>query len=205
MAGTSDNYVVTDVILGPGRIYAGLAIPGAGGRLVLASDGTPDATQNPNAVHLGMTEEGSAWSVKPTFQDFLADEFLDPIISRATAEEAVVTGSIYQIANMALAAILLPTATRSDLAGTTGLSFGGSGEITLTGVAVISEVEGASGPQTYHVFHLYQARNDQGIAAQITSKKLSSTPFAFKGFAIPTRAQGDRVGRYFRQNAGAGS
>ncbi len=205
MAGTADNFVTTDVILGPGKIYAELAIPGAGGRLILSSDGTPDATQNPSAVHLGMTESGTAWSVKPTFTNFNADEFLDPIITRVTNEEAVISGSMYQIANMALAKILMPTSLRSDLSGTSGLSFGGSGVITYSSVAVVSPIEGSSGPIVYAVFHLYKAFNDAGLAAQITSKKLSATPFAFRGLAIPTRAAGDTVGRFFRQNAGAAS
>lgn len=205
MAGTADNWVVTDVIIGPGKFYAGLGTPGAGGRLILSSDGTPDATQNPLAVHLGMTEGGTAWSIKPTFQKFFADEFLDPIITRATQQETMITGSLYQILNMAIAAILLPTGTRSDLSGTTGMSFGGDGAFDYSSVAVIAPVEGSSAPVVYQVFHLYKAFNNAGIASQITSKKVGATPFAFEGSAITTRAVGDQTGRLFRQNSGAAS
>lgn len=201
---TADNWVTTDIIIGPGKIYVGLAIPGAGGRLILSSDGTPDATQNPLAVHLGMTEGGTAWSIKPTFQKFYADEFLDPIITRATQQESMITGSMYQILNMALAVFLFPTGTRSDLAGTTGMTFGGDGAFDYTSVAIISPIEGSS-PVIYNVFHLYKCFNNAGIASQITSKKIGSTPFAFEGSAITTRAVGDQVGRFYKQNAGAAS
>lgn len=204
MAGTADNWVTTDIIIGPGKIYVGLAVPGAGGRLILSSDGTPDSAQNPLAVHLGMTEGGTAWSIKPTFQHFYADEFLDPIITRATQQESMITGSMYQILNMALAVHLFPTGTRSDLSGTTGMTFGGDGNFDYTSVAIIAPVEGSS-PAVYQVFHLYKAFNNAGIASQITSKKIGSTPFAFQGSAITTRAVGDQVGRLFRQNAGAAS
>ena len=202
---TADNWVTTNVAIGPGKLYAELAIPGAGGRLILSSDGTPDATQNPSAVHLGMTEEGSAWSIKPTVQTFMADEFQDPILTRITGNEIALTGSLYQVMDMAIADLLLQNATRSDLSGTQGVSIGTVSVPQYTSVAVIFPIEGSSGPVVYGAFHLYKAFNDQGLAAQITSKKLSSTPFAFRGIAIPTRAAGDTTGRFFKQIAGAAS
>lgn len=205
MAGTADNFVTTDVAIGPCKLYAELAIPGAGGRLILASDGTPDATQNPNAVHLGMTESGVSWSTKPTLSNFSADEFQDPIITRVTGNEIVLSGNLLQIMNMSIADILTQNATRSDLAGTQGVSLGTNPTPQYTSVAAIWAIEGSSGPTIYGVFHLYKAFNDQGLAAQITSKKLGTTPFAFRGVAITTRAAADTTGRFFKQLAGAAS
>jgi hypothetical protein len=205
MAGTADNWVVTDVARGPGKLYAGLAIPGAGGRLILSSDGTPDATQNPSAVHLGMTEEGVSWSIKPTITNFPADEFQDPIISTVTGNEIAMTGSLLQIMNMAIVDILLQNATRSDLAGTQGVTIGTVDVLQYTSVACIFPIEESSGPTIYGVMHLYRAFNDQGLAAQITSKKLGATPFAFRGNAVTTRAKTDTTGRFYRQLAGAAS
>lgn len=205
MAGTADNWVVTDVARGPGKLYAGLAIPGAGGRLILASDGTPDATQNPSAVHLGMTEEGVSWSIKPTIQDFRADEFQDTIISTVTGNEVAMTGSLLQIMNMAIVDILLQNATRSDLAGTQGVTIGTVDVLQYTSVACIFSIEESSSPTVYGVMHIYRSFNDQGLAAQITSKKLGSTPFAFRGMAVTTRAKADTTGRFYRQLAGAAS
>lgn len=205
MAGTADNWVTTAVAIGPGKIYSELAIPGAGGRLILAADGTPDATQNPSAVHLGMTEGGTAWSVKPAVQTFNADEFQDPIITRITGNEIAITGSLLQIMDMAVADILLQNGTRSDLSGTQGVSIGTVAVPVYSSVAVVFPIEGSTGPVVYGVFHLYKAFNDQGLAAQITSKKLGATPFAFRGIAITTRAAADTTGRFFKQLAGAAS
>jgi len=202
MAGTADNWVTAAVAIGPGKLYAKLAVPGANGRIILHTDGTPDSTQNPTALHLGMTEGGTEFSVKPNVTQFFADEFTTPIVSRVQQEEALISGSLLQILDFDVEAVLNPTATTSNLAGTKGITFGGSGVLTMTSVAVIFPLEGT--PTIYGVFHLYNAYNDQGIAAQITSKSLGATPFAFRGQAITTRAVGDQTGRLFKQLA-AGS
>jgi hypothetical protein len=209
MAGTADNYVVEAVLIGPCKIYGDLGTGsgqwdgGAGVRLILHTDGSPDASQNPNAKPVGWTQDGAEWLVKPNVLNFTPDESLEPVISRVQAEEKVISGSAWEVGDMDLAEILMPTATRSDVMGSKGLTFGGSGVITYTSVAVIAPLEGD--PTRFAVFHLYKAFNDQGLAAQLTSKKPTASPFAFRGQAIGTRAAGDRAGRYFITNAGAQS
>lgn len=209
MAGTADNYVVEAVLIGPCKIYADLGT-GSGQwdgaadvRLILHTDGSPDATQNPNAVHVGWTQDGAEWLVKPNVLNFIPDESLDPVISRVQDEEKVISASAWQVGDMDLAEILMPTATRSDVMGSKGLTFGGSGVLSYTSVAVIAPLEGD--PTRFAVFHLYKAFNDQGLAAQLTSKKTTASPIAFRGQGIGTRAAGDRAGRYFITNAGAQS
>jgi hypothetical protein len=209
MAGTADNYVVEAVLIGPCKIYADLGT-GSGQwdgaadvRLILHTDGSPDATQNPNARHVGWTQDGAEWLVKPNVLNFIPDESLDPVISRVQDEEKVISASAWQVGDMDLAEILMPTATRSDVMGSKGLTFGGSGVLSYTSVAVIAPLEGD--PTRFAVFHLYKAFNDQGLAAQLTSKKPTASPVAFRGQGIGTRAAGDRAGRYFVTNAGAQS
>lgn len=209
MPGTADNFVAEKVLIGPGKMYVDLGggsgqwDGGAGVRLILDDDGSPDSTQNPSAIHLGYTEGGTEWLVKPTVQNFFADEEVDPIVARVTEEEKVISGSMLQILNMDLAEVMIPTALRSDVMGSQGLTFGGSGVIGYTSVAVIAPLE--SDATRFAVFHLYKAFNDAGLAAQITAKKLSASPFAFRGLGIGTRAAGDKAGRYYVQNAGAQS
>lgn len=209
MAGsTADNFNTLDVPIGPGKLYIDLGggsgewNGAAGVRLILASDGSPDATQNPNALHIGWTDAGSTFSVKPTFANFFADESPDPIISRVTAQEALISGSLYQVMDMDLVEVLNPTATRSDVMGSTGVTFGNA-TISYTSVALIWPFE--ADPTRFGVIHLYKAYNDQGLAGNITSKDVSKSPYAFRGLAVSTRAAADRVGRYYTQNAGAGS
>lgn len=208
MAGTADNFDTLDVGIGPGKLFIDLG--GGSGewdgaaniRLILDDDGTPDSTQNPSALHVGWTDGGSQFSIKPTFQNFFADESPDAILSRVTAQEAIISGSLLQVMDMDLVEILNPTATRSDLMGSKGVTFGAS-TLLYTSVALIWPME--SDPTRFGVVHLYRAYNDQGLAGNITSKDLSKSPYAFRGLAISSRAATDRVGRYFVQNAGAQS
>lgn len=208
MAGTADNFVTEDVGIGPGKLYIDLgtgtgAWDGAANvRLILDDDGSPDSSQNPNARHIGWTDAGWQFSIKPTFANFNADESPDPIISRVTAQEAVISGSILQVMGMDLVEVLNPTATRSDVQGSKGVTFGNATP-QYTSVALIWPME--DDPTRFGVVHLYKAFNDQGLAGNITSKDLSKSPVAFRGLAISTRAKEDRVGRYFVQNAGAQS
>lgn len=209
MPGTLDNYVVEQVLIGPCKIYADLG--GAAGawdgaanvRLILHTDGSPDSGQNPNAKHVGWTQDGAEWRAVPNVLNFIPDEEVDPVISRVQAEEKLITGQAWETGDMDLAEILMPTATRSDVMGSKGLTFGGTGVVSYTSVAVIAPLE--SDPTRFAVFHLYKAFNDQGLAAQLTSKKPTASPFAFRGLGIGSRAAGDRAGRYFITNAGAQS
>lgn len=205
MAGTADNFSSTTVAVGPGKLYAGLAIPGAGGRLILHTDGTPDSTQNPSALHLGYTQDGTEFKTSHTLTGFTPDETNYPIISRVTGEEASISGSLWQIMDFDIAMLLNPMATRSNLAGTQGFTFGGNTTFSYSSVAVIFPIEGSSGPVVYGVFHLYKAVNDQGLAAKVTKTAPGASPFGFKGHTVPTRAVGDQVGRAYRQTAGATS
>lgn len=207
MAGIADNWLTTRIALGPARFYGNLGGTNnaewdlaAGVRLLLHTDGSPNATQNPNAVHLGMTEGGEEWSVKPTKTDFFADEFTNPITSRITAEEAVITGSLLQISDMAVQAMMNPTATRSDVGGTEGLTWGGITTPTFRSFAVIWPVE--LSPTLFNVFHIYKGYNDAGLAAQLTTKKLGASPFAIRAYAITTRTSGDQIARFYRQVSG---
>lgn len=206
---TADNFVAAAVLQGKSKLYvdlggtAGEWDGAAGVRLLLSTDGSPDATQNPNARHLGYTQEGVEWLVRPTFQLFTPDEELDPIITNPQSEEKVISGGMWQIGDMDLAEALMPTATRSDVGGSKGLTFGGKTTITYTSVAAIAPLH--SDPTRFAVFHLYKALNDQGLAAQLSKTKVSNSPFAFRGSAISTRAAGDRAGRYFITDAGAPS
>lgn len=208
MAGTADNFVTANVGIGPGKFYIDLG-SGSGAwngaanvRLILATDGTPDATQNPNARHVGWTDAGWEFLVKPTFTNFFADESPDPIISRITSQEAAITGSLLQVMDMDIVEVLNPSTTRSDVMGSKGVTIGTATPV-YTSVALIWPME--EDPTRFAGVHLYKAFNDSGLAGKITSKEISKSPVAFRGLAISTRAAADRVGRYFVQNSGAQS
>src|SRR5690349_19891064 len=188
---TADNFVADQIIQGKSKLYVDLgggsgAWDGAAGvRLLLSVDGSPDSTQNPNARHLGYTQEGLEWLIRPQFQLFTPDEELDPALVRPQSEEKVISGGMWQMADMDLAEALSPTGTRSDVGGSKGLTFGGKQTVAYTSVAAIAPL--ALDPTRFIVFHLYKAFNDQGLAAQLSKTKVSNSPFAFRGVAISTR------------------
>lgn len=197
MPGTPTNWSVTTVAKGPGQIWTKLGIPTAGGKLTLNADGTPDATQNPTALHVGYTEAGSSFQTALTFTDFFVDEEQDPIIKQPDTAQSAITGNWAQILDFNILEVMLPGSTRADGAGYSRLTFGGSSTFSYYSTALIFPLTEA--PTLFGVFHLYKALNDPGLAGQIGSKKLSFAPFAFRGLAIPTRAAGDRTGAYWKQ------
>ena len=199
MAGVTDNFDGTKVLIGPGKIYADLVVPGHGGRLIVdPSTLTPDLTQNPDAVHLGYTREGGEVTVQPQFTDFFGDESQFPLLTRVQQEVVSISGEILQVTDMNVMEILMPTATRSTISGIDGIHFGGAAALTYTSVAIIAPlVEDAT---RIWVAHLYEAFNNQGVAARVTRTALAGSPFAFQGRAIGTRPAGDQVGVLFKTN-----
>lgn len=199
MAGTPDNFSNETVLIGPGKAYADLVIPGHQGRLILHTDGTPDSSQNPDAKHIGYTREGTEVTVRPEVTRFFGDESPFPILSRVQQEVVAISGEILQVADFDLLEILMPTATRSTIPGIDGIHFGGSGVLNYTSVAIIAPLE--EDPTRYWVAHLYRAFNDQGLAARVSRTSLAGSPFAFQGEAIGSRPLGDQLGILFKQTA----
>lgn len=197
MAGTATNWNVQAITSTEGQLWAGLSIPAAGARLTLHTDGTPDATANPNAKHLGMTREGAKYMVKPTIEDYFADEFPSPIKSKVTGLEAAITAELLQVTDSALLEIL--SAGFGTKASGTGYEEISLGAIALvyTSIALIFPLE--ADPTKFGVFHLYKTRNDGGIESEIGRKKLSGLPVSFKGLAVTSRAAADTTGKWWKQ------
>jgi len=193
---TADNWTVASVMLGAGRVYAGVSIPGAAARLTLHTDGSPDTTLSPNSKHLGMTEKGTEFMVKSKLQNYNADEFQDPIISSVDEVECVISGSFLQPLDLVtLGELLTPgVGTYATGAGFKELRLGRRA-LVYNSICVIAPVQ--ADVTKFIVFHLYSAMNDVGLAAQIGRKTLSATPFAFRGYALTSRATTDTTGIYF--------
>ena len=199
MAGTPDNFNNQTIIIGPGKMYADLAIPGAGGRLILYSDGTPDATQNPDAKHIGYTREGTTVTANVTLQKFFGDESEYPLVTRKQQEIVSISGELLQPADMDLLEILMASGTRTAISGIDGMHFGSAlSALNYTSVAVIAPLE--EDATRFWVAHLYRAVNESGIDLRVTRTNLGGIPFSFTGDQISTRAVGDRLGIIFKQN-----
>lgn len=200
-SGTSTNFSVTTIQAGtPGQLWANLAIPAGGGRLSLHTDGTPESTANPTAVHLGMTKEGATITFKPKVEFYYADEFKSPIKSVVMETEGMISAELLQVEDTdILAQITQGFGTSASGTGYKQMTFG-SGTLSYTSLALIWPTE--ADPTKFAVAHLYRAFNESGIdGVQIGRQSQGGLKVSFRGLDITTRAAGDRLGTFWKQVA----
>lgn len=197
MAGTADNFSTSLLTIGPCKFYTGLAVPGAGARLTLHTDDTPDSTANANAVHVGFTDQGLKFTYTTEIQTFEADEQTAPIFSRLLTEKAMLEGTILQNADLNVLDELLMAGTMGSASGYEEITLGGNTTVTGMSVAVIwPSVASASNAM---IINIYNAYNEVGLELNITRRELGKTPFRFAGQAVATRAVGDRLCNIWKQ------
>jgi hypothetical protein len=203
MAGTAKNYNANQIVLGPSDLWLNVAVPAASSRLTLDADGTPDATANPNAIHLGMTAGGVTFEYVPEVQDFTSDELTAPHLSRIISERATLKGEFLQVFNWSLLEKMSVGGTKNVNTNTsTGyeeLTMGGLSTITTFSIALIGS--DISGTNQYWVVQLYKTFNRAGFNFTVTLRDQSRTPFEFNGQAVTSRATGDQIGNFWHQGA----
>lgn len=199
MAGTAKTWNTSNIAQNAGALWAELAIPGAGARLTLDSDGTPDATANPNAIHLGATKAGSKVMVKSTLQKFYVDEFRGPVVSNIDGVEMGIAGELVGVTKSELLAFLLPgVGTYATASGYKQVTIGAKA-IAYSSIALIFPL--VEDTTKNGIFHLYSAINDPGVEFAIGRKELGFTPFSFVGYEITSRAATDTLGNVWKQIA----
>lgn len=201
MPGTAKNYNQNQIILGPSDVWLNVAVPSAASRLTLDADGTPDATANPNAIHLGMTVGGTTFEYVPEVQDFTSDELTAPHLSRIISERLTLKGEFLQVFNWQLLASMTVGGTRNVNTNTsTGyeeLTIGGQSTISTYSIALIGQ--DIQGTNQYWVVQLYRSFNRAGFNFTVTRKDQSRAAFEFNGMAITSRATGDQIGNFWHQ------
>jgi hypothetical protein len=199
MGVTATRYDATKIRAGSvGQLWANVAIPGAGGRITLASDGSPESVANPTAVHLGMTKAGSTAKIGMTVTDQFADEFPDPISSSFDQIEGTIDGELIQIFDEEMLKIVTANfGSYVTAAGYKQFTFG-SKPLTYPSIALIFPT--MMDPTKFAVFQLYKSMNVSGFTlGAIDRKGETGTPFSFKGYGIPSRAAGDTFGTFWWQ------
>lgn len=181
-----------------GWFWFDVAVPAGGARLTLFTDLTPDATANPNAKHLGHTDEGWEMTAQASREGQTVDE-------SAAEVDTAISGL-----EVGLAANLVQT---QDISGTLrhlAQGFGsystaaGYEQITLGIIPIVFSSVALIFPQRADVtkamvYQLYKSLNDSGLANQIRRKTKGNNPVAFKGFAVTSRAATDQVGNLWKQ------
>lgn len=198
MAGSTLNFSTTQITNTFGWYWVGLAIPGAGARLSLFSDLTPDGTANPTAKHLGHTTEGWEMTAELTTEDQFFDETptaIDTVINELAVALGANLGQTQDISGV-LQHLISGFGTYGTAAGyeqiqlgTTSLVYTSSALITPTKADITKAL----------IYHLYRSKNDKGLANQIKRKGLGNNPVSFRGYAVTSRSAVDQVGNFWKQ------
>lgn len=200
MAGTATNRDSTKIQTGsPGMLFAACAVPGAGARATLHTDGTPDSTANPNAVGLGLTREGATMEIVPSVEAVEADELTAPIKKIQTAVTMRLTVELLQPVDFEILQFIASTwGTYDTQSGYDEMTVGLAATQTTTSLLLSWPLE--ADPTKFGVFHIYDADVPGGFSGfQISRKITSGLPITFEGNALTGRASADQVGNFWIQ------
>jgi len=201
MPGSTLNWNTVNIPRGQRvEIWAKLAVPGAGARLTLHTDLTPESVANPNALHLGRTEDGAELRYATTLAHKVSDEFDAPFDTTIEVVEGIIAATIMPTLDTQIMEVLMPGTTRAVGSGYEELPFGGSiGAPSKYSVAAIWRMPEDN--TKVAVFHLYNAIQDNALAFRVrkSGNAIGSTPIAFRGFAVASRAAGDQTGKFWKQ------
>lgn len=192
------NFNAAKVTNGYGWFWIGLAIPGAGSRITLFTDGTPDATANPSAKHLGHTTEGWEMSATASTEDLNVDEQVAAIDTSITELVVALAANLAQTQDISgtLQHLVSGFGTYGTAAGYEQIQ-GGITTITYTASALITPTK--NDPTKFLIYNLYKSKNDSGLANQVRRRGLGSNPVSFRGYAITSRAATDTTFNFWAQ------
>jgi hypothetical protein len=186
------TFDVTKTQKNAGKVYFGLAIPAANSYLTIGADGTPDATENPLAKLIGLTDKGSMIGMTKTFTEEFYDEFkyplernLDQIGATIKCDAAqVLDEDLLSLATVGVGTPLTPTGKKAWTIGESALTFSSVAVIAPTKANILKFV----------VFHLYKAYNNAPFDMAISRQERAKISLEFVGVAIPTRLATDTTG-----------
>lgn len=198
MAGSALNFSATQITNNYGWYWVGLAIPGAAARITLFTDGTPDATANPSAKHLGHTTEGWEMTAATSTEDVNVDEQVAPVDTLLNDLAVALAANLAQTQDVSgvLQHLVSGFGTYATAAGYEQIQLGTS-TLVYTASALITPTKNDA--TKFMVYNLYKSKNDSGLANQIKRRGLGSNPVSFRGYAITSRAATDTVGNFWKQ------
>lgn len=193
------TFDITKTQKNAGKTWFALAVPAANSYLTIGADGTPDATENPSAKLIGLTEKGAMMKMTKTFTEEFYDEFkyplernLDQVGANITTEAAqVLDVDLLSLATVGVGTALTPTGKKAWTIGEGALSF--------TSVAIIAPTKADA--TKFVVFHLYKAYNNAPFEVAIARQERAKIALDLVGVAIPTRAATDTTGCLWYQTA----
>jgi hypothetical protein len=200
MAGSTKNYDTSTFVVDTyGELWAGLAVPAAGARLTLHTDGTPESVANPNAVHLGHTKDGIKVTITNALTKHYVDEQASPVKTTVETVDMMLEGTFNQILDEdVLKKLTAGFGSYSTASGYKQFTIGRKA-ITYDSVALI--YPNPEDPTKFVVVHMYNAVNEGGLGYGVSRKTLAEMPFKFVAYALSSRAAADAVGNHWWQTA----
>lgn len=198
MAGSALNFSATQITNNYGWFWVGLAVPGAGARITLHTDLTPESVANPSAKHLGHTTEGWEMTANSSTEDQNVDEQVAPVDTIINELAVALAANLAQTQDISgvLQHLVQGFGTYATAAGYEQIQLGIT-PIVFTPCALIfpSKADATKGV----IYNLYKSKNDSGLANQIKRRGLGNNPVAFRGYGITSRAATDTVGNFWKQ------
>jgi len=191
MAGTAKAYTAAKTISGPVDIWFDVGLPGAGASPTLHTDGTPDATASPTAVHAGMLKKGGGVAVAAELQEKTSDNLTAPYEVTLLTATMSIKGDMLQLADAALLVQITPGATSATDTGKTGITLGA---ITSPNYTVCLAVWAKKDPTKFMAAIIYNAYQANGFDMTLNRTEDSVAEVEFKSVAVTTRATADQVG-----------
>lgn len=157
----------------------------------IASDGSPDAIQNPGMIDLGTLQASATFAEEITYQDFENDEGIyDQAVS---SERATLTGAFLEVRDLDKLALMMQHATLyPKVKGVSELGVGGKscGGCDLR-VALI--VEAGSCGSGWDVIYMPKVRNAGNLSLEIGKKTQSQYALNFRVLPDTTRPIGKQL------------
>ena len=195
MAGTAKDYNNARTIWRSCDVWIDCAIPAAGAKPTLHTDGTPESVANPSAKHVGYLRGGTKFLYKWTKKDAMDDQHTAPHRSKRVGEELRIEGRWLQVLDSVLLDSLSSGGTLSTPSGGKLLELGGDRTITTTCVYLIAER--VDSPGDYICCIIFAAIPTEGLEFTFSEEDESDSPLGLTGQVIASRADGKQLGSIY--------
>lgn len=167
----------------------------------IASDGSPDAIQNPGMIYLGVLEGSATFAEDNQTQDFTNDNGIYQTV--ITEERATLTGTFLEVRDLDKLAVLLQHGTlHPKVKGVTEFSVGGKacGGCDLRALLIVEAGSCGSG---YDVIYMPRVQNIGNLSLEIGRKTNSKYALNFRVLPDESRPAGKQLYSIYQlQNCG---
>lgn len=157
----------------------------------IASDGSPDALQNPGMIYLGILEASATFAEEIEYQDFDNDE--GTYFTAVASEKAMLSGTFLEVRDLDKLAVLMQHATLHPTHnGVREISVGGKtcGGCDLRAVLVVES--GACG-EGWDVIYMPRVQNNGNLSLEIGKKTNSKYELSLRVLPDPSRPRGKQL------------